>query len=69
VDAFGGFRLDLGRNGACMLLSEEIELCKRIRKSGRPRRIFGVARGVASNPKAKIQAEERPEKIDLAGPI
>ncbi len=34
VDALGGFRLDLGRNGACMLSSEEIELCKRIMKSG-----------------------------------
>ena len=34
VEAVGGFRLDLGREGSCLRSSEEVELCKRIRKSG-----------------------------------
>ncbi|MBZ5612129.1 MAG: glycosyltransferase [Acidobacteriia bacterium] len=34
IEAVGGFRLDLGRYGSCLRSSEEVELCKRIMKSG-----------------------------------
>lgn len=34
IEAVGGFRLDLGRSGSCLRSSDEVELCKRIRKAG-----------------------------------
>lgn len=34
VDAMGGFRLDLGRHGSSLRSGEEVELCRRIMKSG-----------------------------------
>jgi len=34
IDAIGGFRLDLGRCGSSLRSCEEVELCKRIMKSG-----------------------------------
>ncbi|HUI81844.1 MAG TPA: glycosyltransferase [Bryobacteraceae bacterium] len=34
IEAIGGFRLDLGRHGSCLRSCEEVELCKRIMKSG-----------------------------------